>query len=188
MVWPFVEYICASVYIPFFCCEFFSITTFHYGFASSFYNKNVTPAGVTVPGELWSDYAQLIIVDFEEVTITTEDWSMKFLGEILAEHSKKKIQCTTLKCKLSKSMETNKPPHARSWEANQARKTERQNGKYDSDQYQDFCGWQYSALMTVFGSSVSFYLCNFPVLVLAYTLCVCISVCVCTYKKLLHWA
>lgn len=45
----------------------FLVVTFHFGFESSFYSKNVTPSGATVPSELLSDHAQLMVVDFEEV-------------------------------------------------------------------------------------------------------------------------
>lgn len=64
------------------------VVTFHFGFESSFYSKNVTPSGATVPSELLSDHAQLMVVDFEEVytEMITANWSMKFLGGMVEFH------------------------------------------------------------------------------------------------------
>ena len=109
--WPFGEYIYISAYIPFLCCEFFSSGNLSFSFESSFYSKNTPPSGVTVPGEVWSDYVQLLVADFEEVCaqMITGSGSMKFLGGISSERlKKKKVQCKNTQ------MQTNKLPHA-SW-------------------------------------------------------------------------
>lgn len=61
-------------------------------------------------------------------------------------------------------------------QSDKTKKTETWNGHCNSDQNQNFCGWQNSALMRVFGSLMTFYLCSFPVLLLLHTLCVWTSV------------